>query len=161
MAETTWTYDIQDYSPLVKYAATTTTNPPIIPNLPSAWQQSCPLGTDAQVSNSTICDLSSVHTSSFNGASVTIDFFGKFPSHHTKPPLNLGICREGYPIIWWGPRRNVLSYYPRWRFSKTRHRDGILTRELDELGPGSAHRDGFSWVRIRIRSIVVLQGCHG
>jgi hypothetical protein len=75
MAETTWTYTIQDFSPLLTYAGGIGNGS----NLDSAWGNVCPYQVlpDGQYYNKAICDLGSTHTTNVSGASVSLTFFGR------------------------------------------------------------------------------------
>ena len=73
MNESTWQYTVQDFSPLLTYAGSNSSQELY---LNAAWSQSCPLGGSAPLSGNTLCDVESVHTTSISGASVSVPFYG-------------------------------------------------------------------------------------
>ncbi|KIM92213.1 hypothetical protein PILCRDRAFT_304 [Piloderma croceum F 1598] len=74
MSETTWNYTVQDFSPLLTYAGISENS--YGSNLNPAWQQFCPFSIPALMPT-TVCDLSSVHTTNVSNASVSLTFYGK------------------------------------------------------------------------------------
>jgi hypothetical protein len=75
MNESTWQYTVQDFSPLLTYAGSNSSQ---LLTLDAAWSQSCPLGGSVQLSGNTLCDVESVHTTSTAGASVSLPFYGVY-----------------------------------------------------------------------------------
>jgi hypothetical protein len=76
LSETTWVYSVQDYSPLVTYAGSGSAGQAA--NLDPAWEQSCAVIQSAQLGTIAICDVSSSHTTTVAGASVSLSFFGRW-----------------------------------------------------------------------------------
>ena len=76
MAETTWDYTLKDYSPLFLYSSGPGEGSRRVGNLDSAWNQSCPYEPAGPLNNF-LCDVSSMHTTRRNGATVSLDFHGK------------------------------------------------------------------------------------
>ena len=73
MTESTWQYTVQDFSPLLTYAGSNSSQ---VLSLNTAWSQSCPSGRSGPLGGNAICDVESVHTTSISGASVSLDFYG-------------------------------------------------------------------------------------
>jgi len=75
MAETTWGYTVQDFSPLVVYSGARGSGNSQVANLDLAWEQNCPVEPTGPLNNF-LCDVSSVHTTNVTGATVALTFRG-------------------------------------------------------------------------------------
>ena len=73
MTETTWDYAIQDFSPLIEYTGLQSNDS----NLNPAWEQNCSV--QLLTSSNRLCDVSSVHMTTFSNATVSLTFYGTFP----------------------------------------------------------------------------------
>jgi hypothetical protein len=78
MAESTWDYTVQDFSPLLTYAGSGDSQPS---SLDPAWQQSCPNGGSVELGGNTVCDVDSTHTTTVSGASVSLAFYGELSAY--------------------------------------------------------------------------------
>lgn|ERR1700722_14801221 len=102
MAETTWNYTIQDFSPLLQYSGSSNSQGSSS-GLNPAWQQSCTGNTATQDGTIVeICDGSSVHTTSLMGATVSLSFYGDLLKFICANGLVFLIVegRTSYPIFW-------------------------------------------------------------